>query len=336
MKSIVMNSVIHNENLMESQDQIIRLFRESGIHCAVMKGSSVAASYPQPELRALGDIDLLIDPDMLGAACDILKREGYMQESGEHGFHIGFQKKEVAVELHFAISDMPDPKQAERIEELMQGALENVAWRSVDPYIFPMLTPERQALSLLLHMERHWVAGGIGLRQLLDWHTFVISNDENAWRGIMPALAQSGLLRLAMVFTAACISYLGLDQGHAEWCLAAPKQLVNDMMADVLESGNFGSRLAESSTSRMFYDLDRQGGTEPFLLGALRNVNRNIRNRRPICAKVPILLPFFWVYFPLRYWVRSLLGLRLKQSTRKIVQIAATRKKLYQELRQLL
>lgn len=335
MRSLVMSGILRNEYLMDAQEQLIRLFRENGIHCAVLKGSSVAAAYPRPELRTLGDIDLLLAPEALDAACDLLLREGYTRAEGEHGFHVALHKQGVPVELHFAVSELPESEQAEQINLLMEGAVENVSWRSMEDRVFPALTPARQAISLLLHMERHWIDGGIGLRQLLDWHTFIESNGERARREINAALWQCGLMRLAMTFTSACVSYLGLDSRRVSCYLDIPKQLSDGMMADILDSGNFGKRLAEARTSRIFYRLDQEGDAEPLLQGALRYMNRRIRESYPICAKLSLILPFFWLYLPLRYWARSIRGLRERQSVREVVRIGAARKKLYQELRQL-
>lgn len=336
MKSIVMASLICNECLMESQDRILRLFLENGIRCAVLKGTSVAAVYPQPVLRALGDIDLLVEQQSLDAACVLLKNEGYIQTEEAHDFHIGFHNPNVSVELHFAISDITNSKQEECIRAFMDNALENTGIRTIDSYTFPVLSAAHQALSLLLHMERHWAAGGIGLRQLMDWCVFVQSHEASVWQEeIMPVLLKSGLLRFSAALTTACVSYLGLENQHALWCASTPMELAEDMMADILESGNLGQRLAERSTSALFLALDREGETEESLFyGAFRNISRNIRNKYPICRKIPVLFVFYWIYLPLRYWVRSLLGLRLKQSTRKIMKIAALRKKLYHELRE--
>ena len=329
MRSIVLNGVFANECLMEAQDGIIRLFGENGIPCAVLKGSSVAANYPRPELRALGDIDLLVRPDALDVARDLLIKEGYALEKREkaHDFHISFRKNNVLVELHFAVSHIPDAKRAECVDELMEDALDGVLWRPAEPYVFPTLSPAHQAVSLLLHMERHWVDEGIGLRQLMDWHTFVHSNDEKTWREIMAALERCRLSRLAAVFTAVCVSYLGLEK--CAWCPA--EGLSGDMMRDILESGHFGSRMKAGWAIRMFYDKDRKCDAS-FIFGTIRGMSRNIQSKYPVCANIPVLLVFFWLYLPLRYWVRRLRGLRAKRSCGRMMVIAAARKKIYQAL----
>ena len=174
------------------------------------------------------------------------------------------------------------------------------------------------------------MAEGIGLRQLMDWHTFVQSREKIAWREIMPTLERAGLLKIAAVFTEACVLYLGLER--PAWHSA--EELGYDMMSDILESGDFGYRSKTGWAIRMANKEDRKSKAS-FMKSAIRTMNRNIRMKHPIVAKVPPLLIFFGLYLPLRYWFRSHRGLRSKRSCRKMIAIAATREKLFRGMNRL-
>ena len=59
----------------------VSLLEKHGITCFVMKGISLAASYPVPEYRKLGDLDLYInDKDAFHCAEQILHENGYLDE----------------------------------------------------------------------------------------------------------------------------------------------------------------------------------------------------------------------------------------------------------------
>lgn len=45
------------------QAALVQLFRENHIPMAILKGMAAAVYYPQPELRALGDVDFLVQKD---------------------------------------------------------------------------------------------------------------------------------------------------------------------------------------------------------------------------------------------------------------------------------
>ena len=78
-------SALQNERLLIAQNAVLEAFRQANIAVAVLKGSSAARYYPQPELRALGDIDLLINKSDIPAAREMLLHEEY-KENALHEF----------------------------------------------------------------------------------------------------------------------------------------------------------------------------------------------------------------------------------------------------------
>lgn len=334
LRSISIRLIAHSECMMEAQRQILDWFRLENIRCAVLKGSGVAACYPRPALRSLGDIDIWVECGRLREATEILTRNGYIAQKGDHTFHIGLERESTYVELHYAISEIPDNAGGQRVKAIMADAFDHLCNKTMNGYTFPILSPKHQALSLLLHMERHMMDGGIGLRQLTDWHVFVLSVDAQTFQAnVVPALRESGLLRFAMVLTYACVLYLGVNSAHVPWCHDISRALADEMMMDILESGNFGSCSLERGTSALLLgpEMDDEAGSSIFQL-SLSKINRNIQKKYPICKKIPALQVVFWIYLPVRYWLRSLIGKRNRQSTTRIVKTAAARQKLYQDL----
>ena len=52
----------------------------------------------------------------------------------------------------------------------------------------------------------------------------------------------------------------------------------------------------------------------------------------PLLKKYRILLPLAWVYIPMRYWVRSLFGLRKRKSIGQAAKNAKTQRDFYHML----
>lgn len=335
LTSISINSFATNEYLLSAQHEILQWFAQENVCCAILKGSSVAVCYPQPALRSLGDIDMLVEAQKLQHAVQVLTQNGYNITESEHAFHVGLHKDTVYVELHRAISDIPENTGGQRIRSLLSDTFDYLSERTLHGYSFPTLLPRHQALSLLLHMERHMMNGGIGLRQLVDFDVFVMSTDPRVWHDeIAPALTQSGLYQFAKVLMHACVVNLGANAAHVPWCLDIDDRLAANMMMDILESGNFGKCFAERSTSSLLLNESTDDHKDlPLLFSKRSKINRDIQKRYLLCKKLPVLLVFFWIFLPLRYWVRSLFGKREKQSTLKVVKTAAVRNKLYNELR---
>lgn len=150
------------------QNHILEAFHTAGIGTAILKGSSVAALYPNPELRALGDIDILISEQDAQRAEAILRTEGYVFQE-KHDFHVSYFGNGVAVELHQSVSRFPATKQGAYVHEMMRKAIQYIHAESMYETTFSVLDLQYQMVALLAHMERHMIDSSIGFRQLCDW-----------------------------------------------------------------------------------------------------------------------------------------------------------------------
>lgn len=332
-KKTLLRGVLHNERLLIAQDALLARFEEAGIPAVVLKGSSVARYYPQPELRVLGDIDILVREADLEAVAGIMEAQGYIKRESEHGFHIGYARAGACVEIHYHVTDFPDSAGGQAAEKVTAHFLEDIHPGTVGNHTFPVLSESHQAISLLLHMIRHMFSTGIGLRQLCDWAVYVSSVDPALFVGeTIPLLSQCGLLRYAEVATGACVEYLGLPDQHLSWCAGVEKDVCRAFAADVFRSGNMGAANTEAMGS-LFTDREAMGRKQAPVQALAVGVNRLAYMHFPVMRKYRILLPLAWVYLPLRYFVRSLLGLRPKKSAVKVVVSAKKRRDLYEKLR---
>ena len=91
---------------MQAQQKLCLLFQSEGIPCAVIKGSSAACYYPQPENRIMGDIDLLIAPGHFDRACQLISSDSEFLE--ENNRHRKFKYHGFSVELHRAFATFRD------------------------------------------------------------------------------------------------------------------------------------------------------------------------------------------------------------------------------------
>lgn len=80
------------------------------IPCFLLKGISLAANYPIPEYRKLGDLDLYIpEKDAFSRACRILNAHGYTEEPEESDHHVTYRftfpetGRSFTLELHYRI-----------------------------------------------------------------------------------------------------------------------------------------------------------------------------------------------------------------------------------------
>lgn len=328
-KQVLLRGVAKNERLLKAQDDLIAWFSQAGIPCVILKGSSVAQYYPQPDLRILGDIDILVKKADVERASAILEQQGYAYHEHEHGFHLSYNRPGAYVELHYHVTSLPENSGGKIAGEVIDGFLEDIRQGAVGSHHFPVLSEANQGLTLILHMIRHMFLGGIGLRQLADWAVYVANNDLS---GVLPVLERCGVLLYAKVATKVCVQYLGLSGQDLSWCEDVEEDLCREFLGDIFRGGNMGTADTESLGS--WFTDERIGSSGKSSLAVLLTRLTHLSYQRfPFTRKYKVLLPFFWVFLPVRYWVRSLLGLRPKKPVSKVVATARQRRELYDMLK---
>ena len=333
-RSALYTGTFYNDQINGVQMHLIQWMAENKVRAAILKGTSCSRYYPFPEARPLGDIDVLVDRECVNAVGEYLESRGYTKSQHEHEFHVGYYGTETTVEVHYAGTSIPNSAGGRAVAEEMTHFLDDTQMACIGEMTFPVLSDAHQALMLLLHMERHMVDSGIGLRQLCDWTVFVNGTVGVTWKkDILGLLNRCGLLVYAKVLTKACVLFLGLDATKAEWCLDTDDELARAMMEDVFRGGSMGAAVTEGMGS-LFTDRAHMGdGRQTKLKGLIGRLTRLANQHFPYTQRYKILLPVFWIYIPMRYLVRSLVGLCPKKRILAVYREADQRQKLFKALR---
>ena len=220
-----------SEAMLKRQREILDLLEARQVPCAVLKGTSVAYLYPHPELRTIGDIDILVDEENLDEACKALQADGFAPSYTAEK-HLCLQKGAVWVEMHRMVSVFPESEKGRFTKRYMTDALRHTQVVEISGVRFPMLSDAYQIIALLAHMEQHLATSGIGLRQVCDWAVTAHAL-RNCFDGeTLALLERCGLLRFAQIMTRLCEKHLGLPP--CSWITDASDALVDAMLADCL------------------------------------------------------------------------------------------------------
>jgi len=319
-----------SEELMQTQQEILALLKQQGIPCAVLKGTSLACLYPHPELRVLGDIDLLFTKETVEEACQVLYQQGFIKTHASEK-HICLERQGVSVEMHSMVSVFPESEKGLFARRFMTDALQHTETMHMGAYAFPALSGMYQIISLLAHMDQHLATEGIGLRQLCDWAVAVHAQRQQIGAEQLDLLEQCGLLQFAKVITKICEKYLALPP--LPWCADADETLEDALMADMLEGGNFQSNGQQRPFGGVLtdaYNVDH-GTKNSIVRNYFQYVRRRIKFYHPWAKSILWVVPFS-IFYPARWTVRMLLGKRRKFSVKQAVHSAKKREKLLREL----
>jgi len=164
-KQILLKSVFRYEMQNGQQIKVCRLFEENEICHIALKGAVLRNFYPEPWLRTSCDIDILIYPEDLERAIEVLKNNGYLYKGkGSHDASF-YSDDNVHVELHYDVIE-----KEYRVADVSDVLCDIWQYASPKPnfkYEY-VLTDEMFYFYHIAHMAKHFVQGGCGIRAFLD------------------------------------------------------------------------------------------------------------------------------------------------------------------------
>jgi hypothetical protein len=141
---------------------ITHAFAGHALPCVAFKGVSLRSLYPQPDLRTMGDIDLLIRPENLTEAEALLREQGLRHLAVGVSVQNWTSGQGMPVELHTALF-CPSPGTLD--QAFFKGAIRRQA--EDRSYFSP--PPKEAAIYQVQHMAKHIRYLGFGLRELADF-----------------------------------------------------------------------------------------------------------------------------------------------------------------------
>ena len=300
--------------LLYQQDEMLALLEKNDIHLVILKGMAAAVYYPNPEMRAMGDIDFLVSRDQVERAYELMRADGYVlyQEKEANNKHIVLVKGDTSFELHRYFGKFDSIDKMRRMDDLVQRGLQNIVQQHCAGSIFPMLPTLANGLVLLEHAAGHF-STGLGLRHMVDWMMYVYSClTDTVWQQEFYPTAQAlGLDLFAKTLTKMCQIYLGLPQ-TMHWCESADTKACDQLMAYVLEQGNFGGKQTDFSSK-----VERVLSDQKSVVGWLRQLQESGMCHWEAAKRYAVLKPFAWIYGGCRY---ACLALGRKQAIARLWQ----------------
>lgn len=328
-RELSMRVVYQNERLLQEQKSVLAALKAANIPCAILKGSSVACNYPEPSLRALGDVDLLVPPEQQRKAVSVLQSMGYGEILSEGSpCHLEVKRESFSVEVHKEPNGLficEDAALKRELYDFFAEGLENI--QQIDK--LPILPCAQQALTLLLHKLGHFMHTGLGLRQLCDWAAFVdrqITTDF--WGELEPKLQRWGLLTFTQFITKTCILYLGLPAEKAIWAAQSGTELPEKLMEEISKTGNFGSK-GRVANQTMFTNVYAKSPLHSFA----RTVVHSAKVHFPISEKHPSTLVFTIPADAVRFAYTRLTGKKKAVNFAAAYKDAGEKQRLYHDLK---
>lgn len=287
--------------VLSEQQKLFDLLNEKQIKAVVLKGAAAAVHYPVPHLRCMGDIDIIVKKEDFEKAFHTLCEAGYKNEDTLERYyrHVGFRsEKNVEIELHNFFSASSNKDQNAILDKYIFDALDNPEKIKIAKYEAVMLPTLENGLVLLAHINQH-LGTGLGLRQIIDWMCYIEKHlDDEFWKSEFEKTADKiGMKKLAMVSTAMCKKYLGMNEDITWADELSNDSVCDELMEYILNHGNFGRK--DSTESKMVSVM--RNFKNPFK--AIAELQKTGCRTWKTLDKHSWLRPFAWLYQLFR-WIR--------------------------------
>lgn len=331
-ESAALSVAANNIRVTGEHTAIGKALDDRGIPYCILKGYASAYYYPNPGSRSMGDVDFLVAPSDIERATKAIESIGYRpdKKTVAHDFHIKFFKENNVAEMHHSIGRTIefgfDPSTI--TDDILASArvcqTEFGEMKIPDPY--------HHAIINLLHMYKHYISGGIGLRHLCDWAVFVASKDYDAVAGkLLEFTDKLHLTHLCQMFSQISVKYLGIENKDSFGRF--DEQLCRELMDNVMQLGNFGRKgLNYKPGIISLFNAQVLDRKDNYISTFFSSIKSHVCLHWPKAEHNVFLLVIGAVFFSLRYLFRSIMGKRKKvdliEDYKTAKRQAALRKKL--------
>ena len=222
----------------------IRYEMEAGLSPVILKGLGLAAHYPKPNHRVVGDIDFYFGGEEVSERVNqLMEKWGATIQRGEEGESI-FVMNDVVVENHGQLITSFNPFVKKQVKAALaqqvadQSAFQNVL---VEKTPIRTLKPLQNHIQLLTHALKHVLNSGIGIRQLCDVAMLLKAEKQNTdGEALRKLLKDWGIYKWACLVYTFCIEYLGTAVEDLPFEFDVDSYHPELLLQEVWKSGNFG------------------------------------------------------------------------------------------------
>lgn len=245
LKRFVMSSLTTGQMLNNALINIVLELRKHGIDPVLLKGQGIAKYYPLPDLRQCGDIDIYVGQDNFAKACEVI---GEMSSPEDHQGDIPSLKHfhtrigHAFIEIH-RYTDVYWPNRYDRVYQKISDAGMHSDLVPLDFAGVPVMSPsvDFNVFFIFNHFWHHFIADGVGLRQLCDWVRLMHANHGKINLDYLSdVLGKMRLRKEWQVFGYIAVNTLGLPADEMPFYEPKYKKTAEKVLELIMLEGNFG------------------------------------------------------------------------------------------------
>lgn len=275
------SELLSSERQREQYTKLTALFEENAIDYMPLKGVLLKELYPQPEMRCMGDIDILVKPSQYEKIEKILIDLGCEHRVDSDHEYIWRTQDGVSLELHKRLI----PSYNKDYYAYFGDGWEIAKKADENGFLYKM-TPEDEFVYLFTHFSKHYRDGGIGIKHLTDLKVYVDKVNPDIEQ-IAEEMKKLGLYEF----------FQNVLRTIAVWFDGAEGDAKTDLVTKtVIESGVYGLSRNKAASSVLREAANGvQDRSAARLFRMLFLPYKAMCEKYPYLKKYPVLLPIAYV-----------------------------------------
>ena len=275
-------AMLRSERQKKALAELTAAFESQGIDHLLLKGSVLKNLYPKPELRIMGDADILIRNEQYESLKPILCEHGFAHDStGPYDYT--WDSSELHAEFHYRLAS---PADKDFLAYFGDGWYR--AKKSGEGYRYEY-SKEDHLIYLVMHFAKHYRDSGIGIKHAVDLWVY-----NQAYPKINTDYIKNELEKLHL-----WEFYSNVQNMLLVWFAEKDEDEKTAFMTDVIfQNGAFGAH-SNFVISKSVRAANRSGSSKFALARRTAEMifpdRESMSLRYPVLKKTPLLLPVMWV-----------------------------------------
>jgi len=270
-----------SQQQMKELERVFKAFHEAGIDYLPLKGCVMKAFYPQPELRLMGDADVLIRVEQYDRIVPVMKMLGFTEQKGTE-YHFVWVSDYLDLELHRYLVKSDFKKCHDYFQNGWMHAVAKDGTRyamdDVNTFAF-----------LFAHFAKHYASEGIGCRHVVDLWVYLRKHPQMDQAKLRAVLEEMELWRF----------YQNIRKLIGVWFEGEASDEKTEFISQmILANGSWGDA-ASAVLNEGAQDMEKTESVAvirvKYIWSRLFPSVVRMKSEYPILRERPWLLPAMWI-----------------------------------------
>lgn len=278
IENISYKSIAVSHSQLYELENLYRAFERSGIEYMPLKGAVIKQLYPRPEMRTMGDADILIKTEQYEKIRAIMRNAGF-KEAVESDHELIWNKSNIHLELHKRLIPSYNKDYYAYYGDGWKLAVPDTGSRY-------KMSDEDTFIYIFTHYAKHYRDGGIGIRHITDLYIYLSAKPNLNKEYIEAEFKKLKLLDF----------YNNTVHTLNVWLNGEKSDEMSDFITEkIFESGSYGTYKAHIMSGAV--KASKSGGNVRIrrIVKLIFLPYKYMSEKYPVLIKAPFLLPLMWL-----------------------------------------